>query len=117
MRVLIVEDDRDAAADLRAALEQAGYEVGVCLDGPSSLESMRVHPPQLVLLDLMMPGMSGATVYDEMQRDPRLASIAVLIISGEPSRAPPGVPTVAKPLRTDKLLSLLAVFREVADAR
>ena len=114
MRVLIVDDDPDAAADLRAALEHAGYVVEVCLDGPSGLESMRWRRPDLVLLDLRMPGMSGTMVYDEMQRDPQLASIAVLVVTGDPTRSPPGVPTIGKPIRTDKLLTLLAVFRDVA---
>jgi CheY-like chemotaxis protein len=64
--------------------------------------------PSLLILDLVMPGMNGNALYDEMQKSPELKRIPVLITTSDPARAPRGVPTLTKPLRLDKLLSLVA---------
>jgi len=64
--------------------------------------------PSLLILDLLMPGMNGNALYDEMQKSPALKRIPVLVTTSDPTRAPRGVPTLAKPLRLDKLLSLVA---------
>jgi two-component system response regulator MprA len=56
-RVLIVEDNHDLAFGLRNNLEIEGYAVDVADDGPSGLAAARRNPPDLVVLDLMLPGM------------------------------------------------------------
>jgi two-component system response regulator MtrA len=61
-RVLVVEDDPAAAEMLAIALRQAGFETAVVSEGPNALPAMRELKPDLVLLDLMLPGMSGIDV-------------------------------------------------------
>ena len=58
-RVLVVEDDPAAAEMLSIALRQAGFETAVVSEGPKAMPAMRELKPDLVLLDLMLPGMSG----------------------------------------------------------
>lgn len=61
-RVLIVEDESTLAASVRFHLEREGFDVDVALDGIQGLELFRSRPPDVVLLDLMLPGMSGMDV-------------------------------------------------------
>ena len=61
-RVLIVEDESTLAASVRFHLEREGFDVDVALDGVQGLELFRARPPDVVLLDLMLPGMSGMDV-------------------------------------------------------
>jgi len=61
-RVLVVEDDERVAASLRRALEYAGYTVGLAGDGPSALVSATRDRPDLVILDVMLPGLDGFEV-------------------------------------------------------
>ena len=66
--VLVIEDDRDIAGLLKLHLEDEGFEVRVAGDGPEGLAKARVAVPDLVILDLMLPGMSGLEVCKELRR-------------------------------------------------
>src|SRR4051812_16549816 len=59
MRVMVVDDNVDATASLGQLLELMGHEVKLALDGPTALEAARQFRPDVLLLDLGMPGMSG----------------------------------------------------------
>ena len=107
--VLVVEDEVDARDTLRDVLEDEGYRVVVARDGNEAMRQLASTAPTLVILDLLMPGMSGNALYDEMQRSPLLARIPVLVTTSDPTRAPRGVPTLEKPIQIDKLLSLVAL--------
>lgn len=107
--ILIVDDDVHGRDTLREALEDEGYRVVVARDGREAMQQLERTRPSLMILDLLMPGMHGNALYDEMQRSPLLAKIPVLVTTSDPSRAPLGLPTLAKPLRLDKLLSLVAL--------
>ena len=61
-KILIIEDDADIAAIERDYLELSGYEVSVCTDGTSGLAAALAQPFDLLLLDLMLPGMDGFTI-------------------------------------------------------
>jgi len=61
-RVLVVDDDEPIAAALRRALEYEGYRVSVATDGPAALDAARRERPDVVLLDVMLPGLSGIEV-------------------------------------------------------
>ncbi len=82
-RVLVVDDDPAAVRLIKRLLAALPnhFSVSTATDGRAALESMRDAPPDLVLLDLAMPGMSGSEVIDEMRHDPRLAGVRVVIIS------------------------------------
>src|SRR5688572_3214670 len=87
--VLVVDDDHDVREAVTELLRGAGYSVNAVADGKAALQSMRESRPQLVLLDLMMTGVDGWQVVHHMQRDPKLASIAVCVLSAVATHAPP----------------------------
>jgi len=81
-RVMVVDDNRDAAETLAALLNQLGHEVLVANDGHQALRMMAGYAPQLVLLDLGMPGMSGFDVAEAIRRDPRFVGVRLAALTG-----------------------------------
>lgn len=105
MTILIVDDERDIRDSLRDAFEDLGYAVEVAADGVEALARLSdMAAPAVVILDLIMPLTSGAEVWERMQASPRLASVPVIMITSDPSRAPSGVLTIRKPLNLRVLL-------------
>lgn len=82
-RVLIVEDNHDLAFGLRNNLEIEGYTVDVADDGPSGLAAARRNPPDLVVLDLMLPGMDGYRVLRQLRDDGLTMPVLILTARGE----------------------------------
>jgi DNA-binding response OmpR family regulator len=82
-RVLIVEDNHDLAFGLRNNLEIEGYAVDVAADGPSGLSSARSAHPDLVVLDLMLPGMDGYRVLRQLRDEGLTMPVLVLTARGE----------------------------------
>jgi signal transduction histidine kinase len=80
-RVVVIEDDEDAAALLSKTLERAGYRALVASSGEEGLRLAREHDPVAVTLDVMMPEMDGWRVLQTMRADRRLASIPVIVCS------------------------------------
>ncbi len=66
-RILVVDDDECHAAIVRDGLTYHGYDVDVVGDGPACLTAVRSHPPRLVLLDRMLPGMDGVEVCQQLR--------------------------------------------------
>jgi DNA-binding response OmpR family regulator len=83
MRVLIVEDNHDLAFGLRNNLEIEGYTVDVAEDGPSGLASARRTSPDLIVLDLMLPGMDGYRVLRQLREDGLTMPVLILTARGE----------------------------------
>jgi PAS domain S-box-containing protein len=81
-RVLVVEDNRDAAETLRDLLELSGHEVAVAYSGPAGVATAREFWPEVVLCDLGLPGMDGYAVATELRRDTATASARLIAISG-----------------------------------
>lgn len=82
LRVLIVDDNRDAAETLRDLLELWGNEVAVCASGPEGIARAVEWQPDVVLLDIGLPGMDGYAVAAELRRDPRTASLHLIAVTG-----------------------------------
>ena len=82
-RILLVEDNADLAEGLKYNLEREGYEVRVAEDGPSGLEQARRWRPDLMLLDLMLPGMSGFQVLEGLRAGGRRIPVIVVSARGE----------------------------------
>lgn len=80
-KILVVEDDHDIAQLLALTMKKAGFEVAVSENGYDALNAIRRHPPDLLILDLMIPGIDGFEVCREIKREPRTASVAVLILT------------------------------------
>ena len=79
--ILLAEDDADIRFLVTFKLTQAGYQVRVSGDGLSAVADARQHPPDLIVLDVMMPGMSGLEACRELRKDPVTANIPVIILS------------------------------------
>lgn len=80
-RVLIIEDSRTQALHLKMLLERHGYRVDMTFDAPSGLESCRRNRPDLVLCDVVMPGMDGYAFTRTVKDDPSLQSIPIVLVT------------------------------------
>lgn len=118
--VLIVDDDAAIREALILALEDEGYQVQSANNGRDALDRLRRSPrkPDLILLDLMMPVMSGWDFRREQERDPELAAIPVVVLSADRSlytRDSPGTESIvnaraylAKPVDIDTLVAVVS---------
>jgi two-component system, chemotaxis family, chemotaxis protein CheY len=112
-RVLVVEDDHDVRVSIRLTLEAEGYSVDSATDGRRALEFLEqsAQPPDLILLDLMMPGMNGWDFASRLRAKSRWCSIPVIVISAFDELPPPGIVAfLRKPLKLDALLNLAARY-------
>ncbi|MGB6221337.1 response regulator transcription factor [Haloferula sp.] len=80
-RVLIIEDERDIADLIGFNLERAGYEVSKAHDGIEGASMALNQSPDLVILDLMLPGKDGFKVFKDMRRDARTRNIPVIMLT------------------------------------
>ena len=81
-RVLVVEDERDVAELIRYNLVSEGYEVVMATNGTDALRLARESRPDVVLLDIMVPQLNGWEICLRLKRDPALAGIPVVIVTG-----------------------------------
>lgn len=81
--VLVVEDNADLAFGLKTALEFDGYDVVVAADGPSGLDRARTLEPDMIVLDLMLPGMNGYQVLTAIRDDDLDVPVLILTARGE----------------------------------
>jgi diguanylate cyclase (GGDEF)-like protein len=79
--VLIIEDERDIAALFRHVMDLAGYRTEICSNGTLALERLTNSSPDVVLLDLSLPGISGGNLLQRMRVDERLRGIPVVVIT------------------------------------
>lgn len=80
-KVLVVDDNRDTVRIIRDALEGAGFTVASAYDGREALERVHEETPDLMILDLMMPKMSGYEVCNEIRKDPKTKELIVLMLT------------------------------------
>jgi CheY-like chemotaxis protein len=84
VRVLVVDDDPQAVEILAAHLAQNHYQVLRAYDGREALTLARTSPPDLIVLDLLMPGTSGFEVMEELKSTPKTAHIPVIVLTAKP---------------------------------
>jgi CheY-like chemotaxis protein len=106
--VLVVDDEEDIRETLREVVEMGGCEAIVAANGADALALLAAHRPCLVILDLLMPVMSGEQMLDAMRKQPELAELPVVISTSAPERAPAGVPVLRKPLDLQALWDLMS---------
>jgi len=80
-RILVVDDDREIVRLVKAYLERSGYEVLVAYDGESALHMLRRERPDLMLLDLMLPGRDGLDVTRVVRSDGSLAALPIIVLT------------------------------------
>ena len=81
--ILVADDDVDLRDILRSVLEPAGFAVTEAPDGQQALHAIRTQPPDLVILDYMMPGLSGPEVCREIKQDVLLQHIPIIMLTGK----------------------------------
>lgn len=84
-RVLIVDDDPLIRGVVRAVLEDASYDLDEAADGEEALRVAIKHPPDVVLLDVMMPGLNGYEVAAALKEDRRLKEAVVVMLTAKSS--------------------------------
>jgi two-component system alkaline phosphatase synthesis response regulator PhoP len=80
-KILIIEDDRFLSLVLKGRLEKEGFEIYQAFDGNEALEILKKNIPDMILLDLIMPNMSGFEFLESLRSDPQYASIPVVVVS------------------------------------
>ncbi|HSZ18546.1 MAG TPA: response regulator [Candidatus Acidoferrum sp.] len=86
-RVLLIEDDRDIVELVRYNLEREGFQVASATDGASGLAQIRKTPPDILLLDLMLPKLSGLDICKEIRRDTSLNRLPILMLTARGEEA------------------------------
>ncbi len=80
-RILVVDDEPDLLELVRVNLDRAGYRVETAESGREALDALRRSPPDLVVLDLMLPDRSGTEICREIRSDPELKSLPVIMLT------------------------------------
>ena len=109
-KILIVDDDLNIRDYIASLLEDNGYETITAKDVPEGLELAKKHIPDLITLDLDMPGEWGPRFYRHMSQIPSLKNIPVIVISGLTGNEyaiTKAVATFTKPFDRDELLKVI----------
>ena len=119
-RVLVVDDDDDFRALIRTQLQDAGYQVLDARDVASALHIARTVRPDIITVDLLMPGLDGWELIERLRSEDSLAGIPVVVVSGGPDataspRRPEGIAIVTNGEGLDHLLR--EISRSLGDRR
>ena len=83
MRILVIDDDTELTDLLPLVFESKGFGVTIANSGMQALESLETELPEAVLLDLMMPGMSGLEVCQRIRANPRTSNVPVVVLTAK----------------------------------
>src|SRR4051812_45484816 len=81
-RILVVDDDRDTARSLARLLARDGHVVQLAYSGLEAVDQARQHPPDVVLLDIGLPGLNGYHVAERLRREESCRDCSIIAISG-----------------------------------
>ncbi len=122
--ILIVDDDLPGLRLLSNLLSENGYEVRSALDGSSALMMVAAEPPDMVLLDILMPGIDGFQVCEQLKRDPAFRDIPVLFMSARDEVMYKikgfqvgGVDYIDKPYQTEEVLARIETHLTISRLR
>ena len=120
-RILIVDDNRDAATSLAMLLELTGSKTETAYDGPEAIAAAARFQPEVVLLDIGLPGMDGYQVAQRLRAEPWGKSVVLVAVTGwgqdddhARSKEAGFDAHLVKPVDLDRLLALLAETKPVA---
>lgn len=114
--VLVVDDDRDIRDLICLLLEAHGFRAVGAGDGGEALAQLRANPPPgVILLDLMMPGLSGEEMMEQLSKDPALGGVPVVVLSGsrtasQKATALSAAGCLTKPVGLKELLGMVRRF-------
>ena len=80
-KILVVEDDKFLRELIAQKLIKEGYDIAEAVDGEKGIKAVEDEKPDLVLLDLILPGIDGFDVLSKMKEDPKMAQVPVIILS------------------------------------
>jgi len=115
-RILVVDDISDNLLLLQTVLESEGYEVDTADNGSEALTKVEAAPPDLILMDVMMPGMNGYEVTQEIRQNRNVPFIPILMVSAHVNAddvqglAAGANDFIRKPIKIDQLLTRIAAF-------
>ena len=124
MRILLVDDDVDICQLTRKVLEKNGFEVDAFQDADLALRHARGQKPNLILMDVMLPGASGPEIVQSMKKDPLLKEIPVVFLTGLVTGREKGLQaeglavggvkyqTLGKPYEIEELLRVVRKFSQ-----
>jgi DNA-binding response OmpR family regulator len=81
-KILVVEDDPDQLEVIRFTLKNAGFAIGTATNGIDAVKKAQTVPPDLIMLDVMMPELDGFAVCETLRGNPATASIPILMLTG-----------------------------------
>lgn len=120
LRVLVVDDNRDAANSLASLLSIWGYECRISYDGADALQTARDYRPDCLLLDINMPGLDGCAVARRIRQEPELAQVKLVAVTAySDARHRQRIQEagfdhhVVKPADIDELQRLLTMMEQV----
>jgi two-component system response regulator MprA len=112
--ILVIEDDAGIRETLSEFLRSEGFRVDLACDGAEGLERLAARRPDLVLVDLLMPGMCGRQFLARLRADPSTRSLPALLMTGSRSAgaaAEAADAVLVKPFELDELLSAIGRLR------
>lgn len=122
--ILVVDDNPENIRVLSALLENHGYDVSACVSGERALAAVHHRKPDLVLLDVNMPGLNGFQVCERMRADSELRRIPVIFLTARTRSedvinglAVGAVDYVSKPFQPEELLARVATHIELSRSR
>ncbi len=115
-RLLIVEDDPELRQLILYSFEDEGYEVSTASNGIEALEKIHFTPPDVILIDINMPVMDGATLADELKRLPQTKNVPLVAISAAANlRSHSTMPVeswIVKPFDMEQLFTVIDILAE-----
>ena len=124
-RILVVDDEDDARTYISTVLEDAGAEIIEAADGDEAIALANKEKPDLITLDISMPGKDGVEVFGDLRTDPATRDIAVCVVTGHPEfrkviyerAVPPPDGYLNKPVPEDKLVTDVRRILELQDKK
>ncbi|HTO99692.1 MAG TPA: response regulator [Myxococcales bacterium] len=86
-RILIVDDEPNIVTSLDFLMKREGFEVQVAVDGEAGVKAALASPPDLVLLDIMLPKMNGFEVCERLRADPRCRGLKIVMLTAKGRQA------------------------------
>jgi CheY-like chemotaxis protein len=109
-RILIVEDEPDIRFMMRLILQSAGHHVTEAKDGAAGLMLIKSAPPDLVITDVMMPGMNGLDFIERLRSDPNSSAIPILVVSANSELPTAANARIGKPFLAQELVGAAALL-------
>ena len=110
-KILVVDDESDIHEMLAEQLTDTGYEITIASNGDEALRKVQLNKPDLIILDVVMPGLDGPSVCAALKEDPKTKNIPIIFLTGLRPKEDElrgveigGYPVFAKPFNFEELL-------------